>query len=86
MTTTTKEEEKGNQAGAAKEEAQSDLYVCDGVLYYCITKDEAIYKKNANLYPKDLSYVKEGEIDMDSLLQTIKMQNEGAPPEGSAAG
>ncbi|ANQ07829.1 D123 family [Plasmodium coatneyi] len=77
---TQEKEETDNQAGTAKEETQSDLYVCDGILYYCITKDEAIYKKNANLYPKDLNYVKEGEIDMDNLLETIKMQNGGALP------
>ncbi|KJP87068.1 hypothetical protein AK88_03236 [Plasmodium fragile] len=79
----TQEKEEKNQADTAKEETQMDLYVCNGVLYYCITKDEAIYKKNANLYPKDLNYVKDGEIDMDSLLETIKMQNAGAPREDS---
>ncbi|EUD67387.1 hypothetical protein C922_02093 [Plasmodium inui San Antonio 1] len=81
----TQEKEGENQAGTAKEESHFDLYVCNGVLYYCITKDEAIYKKNANLYPKDLNYVKEGEIDIDSLLQTIKMQNDGARREDSDA-
>ncbi|CAA9987827.1 D123 family, putative [Plasmodium knowlesi strain H] len=81
----TQEKEGGkNEGGTVKEETHSDLYICDGILYYCITKDEAIYKKNANLYPKDLNYVKEGEIDMDSLLETIKMQNEGAPRDDTA--
>ncbi|GAW80600.1 regulator of initiation factor 2 [Plasmodium gonderi] len=62
--------------GTSKDEPNSDLYIYDGILYYCITKDESIYKKNSNLYPKDLNYIKEGEIDIDSLMKTIKMQNE----------
>ncbi|KEG03478.1 hypothetical protein YYE_01502 [Plasmodium vinckei vinckei] len=52
-----------------------DLYFYDGILYYCIVKNDAILKKNENTFPKDLNYIKDGEIDIDTLMETIKKEN-----------
>ncbi|CRG99730.1 regulator of initiation factor 2, putative [Plasmodium relictum] len=52
-----------------------DFYLYDNILYYCILKDDSIYKKNSNIYPKDLNYIKEGEIDIDNLIDTMKKEN-----------
>ncbi|SCM24637.1 regulator of initiation factor 2, putative [Plasmodium chabaudi chabaudi] len=52
-----------------------NLYFYDGILYYCIVKNDAILKKNENTFPKDLNYIKDGEIDIDTLMETIKKEN-----------
>ncbi|CDU19359.1 hypothetical protein YYC_00798 [Plasmodium yoelii 17X] len=52
-----------------------DLYFYDGILYYCIVKNDAILKKNENTFPKDLNYIKDGEIDIDTLMETVKKEN-----------
>ncbi|CRG94235.1 regulator of initiation factor 2, putative [Plasmodium gallinaceum] len=53
----------------------SDFFQYDNILYYCIMKNDSIYKKNFNIYPKDLNYIKEGEIDIDNLMDTMKKEN-----------
>ncbi|VWU50839.1 regulator of initiation factor 2 (eIF2) [Hepatocystis sp. ex Piliocolobus tephrosceles] len=52
-----------------------DLYFYNDILYYCIVKDDSIYQKNNNIFPKDLHYIKEGEIDIDSLIETMKKED-----------
>ncbi|SOV11072.1 regulator of initiation factor 2 (eIF2) [Plasmodium gaboni] len=57
------------------ENDEFDFYFYDDILYYCIIKNDSIYKKNSNIYPKDLNYIKEGEIDIDNLMETMKREN-----------
>ncbi|SOV74026.1 regulator of initiation factor 2 (eIF2) [Plasmodium sp. gorilla clade G3] len=57
------------------ENDEFDFYFYDDILYYCIVKNDSIYKKNSNIYPKDLNYIKEGEIDIDNLIETMKRAN-----------
>ncbi|ETW20547.1 hypothetical protein PFFVO_00599 [Plasmodium falciparum Vietnam Oak-Knoll (FVO)] len=57
------------------ENDEFDFYLYDDILYYCIVKNDSIYKKNTNIYPKDLNYIKEGEIDIDNLIDTMKREN-----------
>ncbi|KAI4838868.1 regulator of initiation factor 2 (eIF2) [Plasmodium brasilianum] len=53
----------------------NSFYFYDNMLYYCIVKNDSICKKNANIYPKDLNYIRDGEIDIDNLMETIKKEN-----------
>ncbi|KOB85209.1 hypothetical protein PFDG_05407 [Plasmodium falciparum Dd2] len=58
------------------ENDEFDFYLYDDILYYCIVKNDSIYKKNTNIYPKGFDlYQGREKSDIDNLIDTMKREN-----------